>query len=168
MLTFTLTLPNTGSFSYAGGAGPLVGFGVDVAAVVGLGTPLNDGVTRTCVGCKLTLQTGPFIGSTLSTWAFAAGGSIALTGGIDLVVPPGSVLLSGLFTGDVVVQASAGTLEITGAAFSDVKVNELLDFYGLPHVTYQGQLIVAFTAAAAPPAPFMSTMVLSGSITNRQ
>src|SRR5262245_13515132 len=57
-LDFGIVAPTPGTISYAGGANPLVGTGIEVDNVTGLGTPLNNGVTIGLVGFALNFTTG--------------------------------------------------------------------------------------------------------------
>src|SRR5262249_57435774 len=54
ILDFGIVTPTTGSISYAGGAAPLVGLGIDVDLVTGL----PSGTSAACVGCVLNFITG--------------------------------------------------------------------------------------------------------------
>src|SRR5262249_14176980 len=84
-IDFNVIATTTGSISYAGGANPLKGSNISVDNVVGLNTPMNNNVLRNCISCTLTFMTGNLSGSTpLTNWEFASGGTITLTGGIDL------------------------------------------------------------------------------------
>lgn len=178
VLDFGINAPTAGTISYAGGNNPLVGAGISVDTVVGLSTPLNSGVVVPVVGGVLNFTTGNLTGSTASTWIFGPGGTITLTGGVDLNgggigpgdIPLGTTLLTGTFfnpIGDAaVVTAFAGTFRIAGASFSDLKDRSLLAFYGLPFAGYGGDFNISFNAAGAPPGTFTSTQVLSGDVTN--
>lgn len=76
--------PTAGSIAYNGSGGPLVGSNVAVDVVVGLDTPLQTGQTRTCFACVLSFATGNLTATDATSWSFGAGGSVTLTGGIDL------------------------------------------------------------------------------------
>lgn len=97
VLDFNMDAVQPGSsITYAGGAAPLVGTNLSVDSVVGLNTPLNDGVSLTLTGGALNFTSGAWI----SGFTWGAGGSFVITGGIGaLGIPNGSVLLSGTITG---------------------------------------------------------------------
>ncbi len=178
VLDFNIAPPTAGTISYAGGSNPLVGAGISVDTVVGLSTLLNSGVVLPVVGGVLNFTTGNLTGSTASTWTFGPGGTITLTGGVDLNgggigpgdIPLGTTLLTGTFfnpIGDAAVVTAFGTtFKIAGASFSDVKDRTLLAFYGLPFVGYAGDFNISFDAAGLPPNAFASTQILSGDVTN--
>ena len=174
ILDFGVIAPTTGSISYNGGGGPLVGTNISVDNVVGLGTPLNNGVIYNILNGRLDFTTGNLTGSTSTAWSFGGGGrsTITLSGTVDLdgdkTVGTGDitgVLMTGGF-GDASVTKFGDTFKIAGASFTDVKNEKLLDVYGLPYGTYSGNFNISFNAAGSPPGGFVSTGVLSGDITN--
>lgn len=182
LLDFGMIAPTTGTVSFGGGATPLVGSTIEVDNVTGLGTPANAGVPgqRLCLGCVLNFTTGNFTGVTGSSWNFGPGGTITVTGGVDLNnntiqdagdIPAGTTLLSGSFVGTTMVTAFAGGFRVIGAAFVDVKDATLAAFYGLtggPSVPWQGGFNLSFTSNALPPNAFSSSSLLSGDIVNQQ
>ena len=131
------------SISYAGGAAPLIGVNISVDSVLGLGTPLNAGISLPIVGGILTFTTGNFTGFDPSHWNFGPGGFITLTGGIDLNgggigagdIPLGSTLLTGTIT-DVIVPFLGGKFKVTLASFFDQKNVDLQNFYGASFATW--------------------------------
>ena len=158
ILDFGIIAPTTGSISYAGGAAPLVGAGISVDNVVGLGTPLNNGVTVDLPGYFLNFSSGNFTGSTSNSWIFGPGGSISIANGVTL--------LSGTLTSASVI-AAGGTFKVAITGFNDTKYEPMLNFYGLPtDVPYVGNFNLSFNATGLPPGAFRSTEVLSGDITN--
>lgn len=166
--------PGTAKISYAGGVNPLVGVDLSVFNVVGLGTPSNPNVTLTIVGGALNFTTGSLTGSDANTWYFGGGGSITVTGGIDLnpnpglEIPLGSTLLTGTFTSASVTNLGGGSFSITGSSFTDSKDQQLTDFYGLPNFLYYGNFNISFFVIppVGPPNSFTSSSVLSGDIVN--
>jgi len=169
-LDFGIIAPTPGSLSYAGGAAPLIGSGIDVDNVIGLGTPSNNNVTSICSSCTLDFTSGASTGS----WVFGSGGTISITGGIDFPdattdIPTGTTLLSGTFNSAQIIDLGSGTFEfqILGASFSDTKNPDLLAFYGLPDVQYNGGLNLSFQTTAAMGASFSTTTLLSGDIVNQ-
>jgi hypothetical protein len=178
MLDFGIIAPTPGSVSYDGSGGPLVGANIEVDMVVGLGTPLNNHVARVCDRCTLSFTTGAFATSTSTSWSFGPGGSITLTGGMDLSgngnagdvgdIPLGTTLLSGTFIESPVVLAVGGGFKVAGAVFVDRKDTRLLDLYGLrPDVLYSGGFNFSFMAPGVPPSGFSGGVVLSGDIVNQ-
>ncbi len=157
-LDFGIVAPTVGSISYAGGANPLVGAGIDVDNVVGLGTPLNNNVVVPLPGFFLNFTTGNLTGSSSSTWDFGPGGSISISDGF-------TALLSGTFQ-DATVTATGSTFKVAIAGFFDTKFKPMLDFYGLPNTGYIGNFNLSFFASGSPPGAFTSTTVLSGDVTN--
>lgn len=176
VIDFGLIAPTSGSLSYDGVNGPLFGTNLDINTVVGLNTPLRDGQERQCIGCVLNFVTGPFQSHNGSNWFFQSGGSILVTGGIDLDnngilnagdIPAGSTLLDGEFLESPTVTYFAGAFRILGAGISDTKIDALTSFYGMPNgATYEGGLNLSFSANSAPPSGFTSRNVFSGDIFN--
>ena len=177
-LTFDLNPPTSGTVSYAVANGPLVGTDVQVDTVVGLDTAANPNVVLACCGCKLQFTTGNLIASTSTAWVFNPGGSIMLTGGIDLNNNgcgdagdlPSTILLTGSFTGYTSVLKEGQLLKVAAGSFRDTKDNGLPPFYGLPtNFTYFGNFNIGFQTPQAPGLPsrtFTSTAVLSGNVSN--
>jgi hypothetical protein len=182
--------PAGASISYAGGATPLIGGSIEVDTVLGIGTPLNSGVTRrlyrsidgagniTQYGGILTFTTGNYSGSLGQTWNFGSGGTIQVTGGVDLNnngvqdagdIPLGSLLMSGSWS-NAYVASTSGTLKVTGGGYQDYKKPELVYYYGLPNgsLPYVGGINLSFSTATSvsPPSAFSSQNVLSGDLTN--
>jgi hypothetical protein len=164
------THPAGASISYAGGNNPLIGSNLSVDTVTGIGTPNNPGTMLTIVGGTLTFTTGNLTGSSIDTWYFGGGGSITLTGGIDLdpltpglEIPVGTVLLSGTFT-DASVMSFGRLFKISGASFFDTKNGALTTYFGLPSGTYEGNFNISFLASGFPPNFFSSTSVGSGDV----
>ncbi len=104
IIDFNIDATHTGtpSISFAGGASALIGVDIDVDTVLGIGTPLNSGLSHELYGppggpsfsgveqAKLSFTTGPFIGTNGgSEWVFGPGGTITIVGGADLT--PGFV-----------------------------------------------------------------------------
>lgn len=138
VIHISINQPTSGTLSYNGSGGPLVGTNVTVDFFIGLDTPLNTDVTRTCVSCTLNFTTGPLTGTTSSMWIWDSGGSFTLTGGIDLDnngtigasdVPLNTQILSGTFGGATMSKVGS-TFRVMGADLTDQKVTALTDFYG--------------------------------------
>jgi hypothetical protein len=158
LLDFWIGSPTTGTIFYIGGNNPLVGAGISVDSVVGLETPINDGVTQSLSGAVLNFTTGNFVSSTSSEWVFDPGGSISIQSGT-------TVLLSGTLT-DADVIKSGSLFKVAIGGFIDTKDPGLLAFYGLPNTAYSGNFNISFYTVGSPPNAFTSTIVLSGDVTN--
>lgn len=173
VLDFNIAPPTPGTISYGGGSNSLVGTGIEVDTITGLGTPANNNVTVTCVSCTLTFTTGSTTGPL--TWS---GGTITLTGGVDLNgggigpgdIPTGTTLLTGTFQTASVVPFPGTGFNVAISGFTDVKNPTLTGFYGLdPSIPfYSGNFNISFQTASPVTAgnPFTSTRILSGDITN--
>lgn len=174
-IDFELIAPSVGTISYAGGAAPLIGLGIDVDSIIGVTTPVNNGVELTCFGCVLTFTTGGSTGSTANTWNFGPGGFITLIGGVDMNgndiqdggdIPAGSVLFSGPFVGTTLVQRFTGSFRLLAGAFEDTKDPALLAYFGLSNVLLDGAINLSFNATGVPPNAFTSSSIFSGNATN--
>ena len=178
-LDFGVIAPTTGTLSYAGGVSPFVGTSISVDEVVGLdGTPLNNGVTRDIFGGDLDFTTGAYIGDG-TNWIFGPGGSITITGGVDLNndgdvldlvdVPAGTILLSGTFTSSTTILTAGPALRIiSSGAFDDIKDEELAAFYGLAGSGFgwTGGFGLGFVSTAGSGSSFSSTTPTSGDLIN--
>ena len=149
--------PRTAHIDYAGGLNPLVGSGIVVDSVVGLGTPLNDGVALPCVDCTLDFTTGANIGG----WNWAGGGTITITGFGGISLMDGSFDTAN-------VTAFGNSFKIAGAGFTDTKNSNIVAFYGLPpDGPFAGNFGLTFFARGLPEGTaFSSSRVTSGDVTN--
>jgi hypothetical protein len=159
-LDFGIIAPTSGSISYAGGAAPLIGSGIDVNTVVGLDTPLNDGVTITLSNYYLDFQTGPSTGA----WEWGGGASSFIT------ISNGTTdLLWGEF-GTASISRNNNNFYIAGSSFYDYKLKRLLNFYGLGQFAdsvWNGNFNISFNAADTDKGNAVtSTRVLSGDVFN--
>ena len=178
MLDFNIGSPTAGIISYAGGASPLVGTGIEVDTVVGLDTFLNADVLRNLIGAELNFTTGASSGA----WSWGGGEdtTISIRGGVDfnldgnLGIPVDTLLMSGTF-GNAEVCYDGGMFKITAASFSDTKHEDLLGFYGLPvlmpdgttPMLYAGNFNISFWGPVVDTGDdFTSISVLSGDVTN--
>ncbi len=168
-LNFNIVAPTTGSISYNGTGGALIGTNIDVDNVVGLSTPANANVTSTCLTCTLNFTSGLNTSAGGGTWRFGPGGSISITGGVDFQgstpdISLGSTLLTGTFSSATV--SDAGVFEVTFGSFTDVKHAGLLSYYGMPGGNYDGSLTILFSAVVGPGNAINSTSLFGGSIAN--
>jgi hypothetical protein len=171
-IDFGVVAPTAGSISYAGGTAPMIGTGIQVDNVVGLNTPSQNFVARNCLSCVLNFTTGNLISSTSSLWDFGSGGSLLLTGTVDLngdgVVSAGDatgLLMSGSFSA-ASVNVSSLVFKVAAASFASVLNTALTNFYGTDPApfTYQSGLNMSFWSTAMPPGAFASSTVLSGDV----
>jgi hypothetical protein len=169
-LNFNIVAPTTGSISYNGTGGALIGANIDVDNVVGLSTPANANITSTCLTCTLNFTSGLNTSAGGGTWQFGPGGSISITGGVDFQgstpdISLGSTLLTGTFSSATV--SDTGVFEVTFGSFTDVKHPSLLSYYGMPGGNYDGSLTILFSAQNSGPGnAFTSTSLFGGSIAN--
>jgi hypothetical protein len=177
-LDFNLSAPTSGTISYAGGNSDLIGSNIEVDNVVGLSTPANANVTSLCVSCVLNFTSGslsnaggpPSSGANNGWWSFGPGGSITITGGVQLQggtdIPLGSTLLSGTFN-SAFVQDLGSQFKVTFGSFSDTKHADLLSYYGLTPGPFSGALTLLFGSTnGGVGSAFTSTSVFSGNVVN--
>jgi hypothetical protein len=135
VLKFDDPLGPGGMVTYGAGGGPAIGTNLLFQSILGLGTPANDMVQLTCLGCVMSFETGPNTGEAVggSLWFFAGGGEITIVGAIpELGIGPGTTILSGTFTGTQVQQIGIGGMaQFAGQGF-DTNHSQLAAFYGLP------------------------------------
>ena len=171
-LNFDMFAPTPGLISSAGGGAPLVGTNIQVDAVVGESTPANAGVPGTCLSCMLNFTTGGLISSGSGSWSFGPGGTVTITGGVDLPSAPdialGSTLLTGSFNSATVVDLGFQNFMISFGTFFDTKHPDLLDFYGLAQGTpFEGAFSLTFNSLnPSPTGAFTSTSILNGNVVN--
>lgn len=177
-LNFNMNAPTSGSVSYGGTGGGLIGSNIDVDNVVGASTPLNANVTSTCLTCVLNFTSGSLSNSggpnpnNNGWWRFSSGGSITVIGGVDFQgttndISLGSTLLSGTFGSAFVQDLGGPGFRVTFGNFIDTKHASLLSYYGLPSGTYNGALTLLFTAQNnGTGSAFTSTSMIGGSISN--
>jgi hypothetical protein len=172
-IDFNLSAPTSGTISYGGGGGALIGSNIEVDNVVGLSTPANANVTSVCLSCLLNFNSGTLTGSGPQNggwWSFGSGGTISITGGVQLQggtdIPLGTTLLTGSFN-NAFVQDLGTQFKVTFGSFTDTKHVDLLSYYGLPLGLYNGALTLLFAAPDnGAGSAFTSTSVFSGNVVN--
>ncbi len=172
-LDFNIGAPASGSISYAGSGSALIGSNIEVDNVVGLATPANAGVTSLCISCVLNFNSGALTGSGPQNggwWSFGSGGTISITGGVQLQggtdIPLGSTLLSGTFN-SAFVQDLGSQFKVTFGSFTDTKHADLLAYYGLTPSPFEGALTLLFGSINTGVGDaFTSTSVFSGNVVN--
>ena len=166
-LDFNIAPPTTGSISYNGSGGALVGSGISVNTVTGLGTNANSGGSFAISGGLFSWTTGPLTSTTSTSWNFGggAGSSLTLTGGIaGLGIAPGTTLLSG-YWGSATVTNLGNNFDIAGATFFDFVNPTLAAYFGEPSASaWNGNFNISFFATGLPPSGFTSSQVLSGDV----
>jgi hypothetical protein len=166
-LDFNVAGPASGSISYNGTGGPLVGTGISVNTVTGVSTAANSGTPFTISGGTLGWTTGGLSGTTATSWSFGggAGTSLTLTGGIaSLGIASGSTLLSG-YWGTATVTSLGNSFDIAGATFFDFVNPTLAAYFGEPSASaWNGNFNISFLSSAAPPSGFTSSQVFSGDL----
>jgi len=177
-LDFNISAPTSGTISYAGGGAALIGSNIEVDNVVGLSTPANANVTALCVSCALNFNTGTLTGAggpntnNSGWWAFGSGGTITITGGVQLQgsadIPLGSTLLTGGFNSASVQDLGVQGFKVTFGTFNDTKNPTLLSYFGLtPGTPFQGALTLIFGSTdSGVGSAFTSTSVFSGNVVN--
>lgn len=166
--------PPTAKIWYAGGDNPLYGVNISVDTVLGFDTPLNSGVGSDIILGRLSFITGNLVDYGTNYWKFGSGRNITLTGGVDLngdghidfSSEPYGILLTGTFDLAYVYALPSTDYKIDLASFQDTKNDRLIQFYGLPNVSYNGDLILIFSVSGSPPDPFTSTNIITGTIVN--
>ncbi|MBI3560656.1 MAG: VPLPA-CTERM sorting domain-containing protein [Gammaproteobacteria bacterium] len=180
IIEYTIAPPTSGSISYAGGGGAMIGSNISVDSVLGFnGTPLNGNTALNCVGCALNFTTGSFLSSqstqtNITAWLFGGGGNISLTGNImdtsNSAVLASGTLFSGSFTGSATLQLStnAFVFSVATGALTGQNNSTLLGFFGLPAngATENGRMAIVFQPVGNPTVatPFSSRFISSGSI----
>lgn len=134
-------------------------------------TPQNSGAYLPCTACVLNFTTGGFASLGSNVWTFYNGGSLDLTGTIDLGGgnQAAGTLLSGYFGAtQPTVTTFGNNFNIAGAAFAAQVNSALANYFGTPIAPfmYLGNFNLSFTTPATvlPPSAFSSSMVLSGDV----
>jgi hypothetical protein len=171
VLDFAMITPATGLISQAGGTAPLVGSGISLKSVTGLGTPLQNKTTQNCLNCFLNFSTGNALGATGGVWNFVGGGSISITGTVDLnnngvtdAADATGTLMSGNFVNASL--SAFGPIFIAGAQTTALLNTTLTNFYGTDPApfTYRGGFNLSFLSFGSTPNGFSSTSMLNGGV----
>ena len=122
-----------GTIAYNGTLGtPITGTAIQFQSIQGIDTPLNAGVTLTCVGCLLTFTTGGVTSEGPTVWTASGGGSLSITGAVPGVgLGAGSTLATGSFSGTNPTVIASGTSGTFTAGGLDIKNTTLTNFFGL-------------------------------------
>jgi hypothetical protein len=130
-------LHDGGTLSYDGAGGALKGRDIRFDSIIGVDTAANDGVTLSCVDCRLNFDTGTNTGDIAPIYTWEGGGSFILTGTAKLgsaTIATGT-LLSGSWDEPVIGLRSGSLFNATGTGI-DIKHSDLLSFFGLPAVAF--------------------------------
>jgi hypothetical protein len=126
-------LAQTGTISYDGIGGGLVGTDIIFSTILGTDTLANDGSALTCTGCLLNFITGANVSEGAPTWEFNGGGAFAVTGtafdGANQIAT--GVLMQGSFGGNSLVLGGNGSGLFVGLG-ADTKNDDLEAFFGYP------------------------------------
>lgn len=172
------------SFSYAGGATPLVGTSISLDTVTGIGTLINASVGRTLFDptgsiihdAQLNFTTGNSTGTSGTSTLFGAGGSISITGSVDLnnnnVIDGGDIINQVLATGTMTsstVLTTTGNFRLFVGGSQAYLNSQLLAYYGYTGTQIAplvGSLNLSFTVPTGTLAgqAFASASVLSGDV----
>jgi len=181
MIDFNIVVPPSGLVSYAGGAAPLMGTGIQVDSVTGSNTPANAG-DFACIDCVLNFRTGNYnpglSGATpANDWIFDGdflmGSFITVTGSLDTdgdTFGDTPVVMVGSFLGPQItvdlIDGSPAAFGISVGLFLDVKNPALTDFFGLDQPLF-GSMALSWVGAGEPdsPFPFVGT-ALNGRVRN--
>ena len=158
--------------------------GINLDSVEGLLTPSNSNLlldlfdsTGTILGdAQLNIETGNLVGSSSTSWEFAAGGLLSITGSVDLnqdgIIDSGDivnqVLAQGTMNSSAVINAAGTFYVLGGGTFSYINP-ELANFFG-----YNGtevlpadgavNLLFTISGGLVGGEPFSSNSVLSGDV----
>jgi hypothetical protein len=130
-------LHDGGTLSYNGTGGVLKGSGIRFDSIIGVDTAANDGVTLSCIGCRLNFETGLNMSDTAPIYTWAGGGFFTLTGTAKLgsTTIAAGTLLSGTWDEPVIGLRNGSLFNATGTG-TDTKSSDLLSFFGLPEVSF--------------------------------
>jgi hypothetical protein len=146
-LSFDNPTVDGGTVTYNGAGGAVVGNDIIFQQVIGVDTPLNNGVSLFCSPgpCLLDFTTGANTLEGPPVYTFNGGGSLTLTGGLNtaadgsgLQVAPAGTLLAhdGVFdTPSIVLTAGVDSLLFAGGGI-DLKNILLASFYGLTDLQF--------------------------------
>jgi hypothetical protein len=178
-LDFNISAPTSGTVSYDGSVGgALIGSNIEVDNVAGLSTPANANVTSLCLSCVLNFTTGGLTnaggpgGSNNGWWSFGSGGTVTITGGVQLQggtdIALGTTLLNGTFNSAFVQDLGLQGFKVTFGTFFDTKHPDLLAYYGLtPGSPFQGAFTLLFDSVnPGIGGAFTSASVFSGNVVN--
>lgn len=147
-LDFDDTSPATGKVSYVGKK--LIGTGIGFQTVLGVDTPLNNGVTTACNACVLNFETG-----TLAKSGNLPNGNVAGLfngGGFFTITGAGGTVLTGTFaSAGAILSPTTGFADFSGTVDDASIAAALGAFFGIPTVgTASGTAVVRLTNPKNP------------------
>ena len=134
------SIVQTGTVNYVAGS-TLSGTDILFSSVIGLNTPMNDGTVLTLENGKLNFVTGPNAGTIGDVTTFSGGGYFTIRGdlyknGATLVNTSSDLLVEGTFSEATLTEFFDGTSLAFVSAGTDVKNQDLVDFYGVNADTF--------------------------------
>jgi hypothetical protein len=162
VLDFAILAQNAGSIAYTSDSlgKTLSGTGIDVASVVGLGTPLHAGNPPQA----LTLGRLEFETTYSDTWNFGAGGFI----NIYSADPSYSgLLLTGVFQSAQIISGSLNHFKLAGSSFLNWVDPDLAAYYGLTGgpTPWSGNFGILFETPADLNQEFATATIYGGGVT---
>jgi len=150
LIKFDQIGPSSGTLSYDGAGGALIGTDIYFDYVIGSSTPANDGSILSCVNCYMNFQTGLFSEYNLGSYKWLGGGSLVISGELwdgGTQIASGD-LAWGTFSDFVEGQIFNIGGGLTGTFFGageDDKNADLTAYYGLlnPFVFAESQLALS-------------------------
>lgn len=124
----------TGSLSYDGAGGALVGTDIVFSLATGADTPVNQGSTLTCTNCLLNFTTGANTLEGPGLWQWLAGGSFSLDGDLydGVTLLQSGNLLTGVFDAPPPPTAiGAGSSLLFVSIGSVAAAQPLVDYFGI-------------------------------------
>jgi hypothetical protein len=159
------TLGPGGSYTWAGGATSLIGSDIPILSVLGDSTPANNGVSLLVTDGLLNFTSGVFDG-TSTTWSWAGGGTLNLTGciaGVTAASCTGSnnvALVSDDFTSVSIVQIAGALDAVFGNVTGTINSSVAAYFGGIPTNFSTGSFTTAILTSGAPGSSFNGSDLL--------
>jgi hypothetical protein len=154
------TLGPGGLYSYAGGAGSLIGTDIPVLSVLGDSTLDNNGVTLPVIDGLLNFTSGA---GTSGTWSWASGGTLNITGCINSVTTPcnpaTNVLVDDDFTSVSLVQVG-GFIDAVFGNVTGTLEPSVASYFGVPTAFSTGSFTAEIATTGATGSAFIGTNLL--------
>jgi len=123
----------TGTLTYDGIGGALIGTDINFSLATGVDTPVNQGSVLDCQSCLLNFITGANNQEGPAVWRWDTGGSVSLDGdlydGLNLITSGN--LLSGTFNSIDPLAVGGGSSLLFASVGNVVAVQALVDFFGI-------------------------------------
>lgn len=129
----------TGTISYDGAGGPLIGADIEFITATGGDTPVMSGVpdALACINCLLNFETGGNVVEGPAAWVYNGGGALTLSGELwngAVQIFSGNIL-DGVFTGAPTVIGGSTSALFAGAGTVQA-ADELQNYFGLSAFTF--------------------------------